>query len=201
MNQIESDNALLISEQEAKFILEPHLSAFRQVMENAWQDWISIPDEQRVKLDARSRASCLYAFIMHHAKTRFDNVPGLKLIEKRGLFLVDVNDKVVVRFKKLGANKKTRNASTKQQITFGLQLELPGMPQAVRLNVGYVLNLTQTAFEDLFVTLQQGRKLKWDFPIPEISPSIIEMPVTAAHDESRVRVRAKNQKEIQRMHE
>ena len=85
------------------------------------------------------------------------------MFERRGLFLVGFDGRLTISFKKLGPGKKTYNIQTRQQVDFNLQIDLPGIPKAVRLNVGYVLDTSQTSIKDVLVTLQTGHSLNGIF--------------------------------------
>ena len=191
MNQLANTRSELISRAEAKRILEPYFSTFRQTLRDAWEEWEHIPIEQRSKINARARANCLYDFIVHYARVHFANAPGVTLLERRGLFLLGFQGRITIRFKKLGPGKKTSNIQTQQQVDFNLQIKLPGILIADRLTVGYILDATQTSIKDVLVTLQTGRRLEWDIPIIETQPTVIEMPVAERQVERKARIRIK----------
>lgn len=191
MKKLQPRETMFISEGEAKKILEPHFPAFRRIMYAAWAEWELISSEQRAKLLARARANCLYDFIVHHAKVHFDKVKGVEPFERRGLFLLGFYGLLTIRFKKLGRGKRSSNIQTQQQIDFNLQIDLPGIPKAVRLTIGYVLDIPQTRIKDVLVTLQTGSQLAWHFPIQEANPVVVALPVSGTQTVRRAKVRAK----------
>jgi hypothetical protein len=174
-----------VSCDEAERLLSPHQAAFREIMESAWKEWERIPVELRSKLNARARANCLYDFIVHQARAHFQSLRDVEIIEKRGLFLLGFAGRIILRFKKLRANRLCSNVPTNQQLRFSLQLELPGIPLATRLNVGYMLDIAQTGIDSILVTLQSGREVLWDFPVlqgtqPSVVPLTLNRPRQAA---------------------
>lgn len=197
MNDLALNEISAISRDEARQVLEPHFSTFGQVLRDAWAEWERVPVEQRSKLNSRARANCLYDFIVHYAKLHFADVPSVMPFERRGLFLLGFSGRLTIRFKKLGAGNKTSNVQTKQQVDFNLQIDLPGIPKAFRLTVGYVLDAAQTSIKDVLVTHQTGRRLAWDISIAQTPPTIFEMPVADAPLARKVKVRVK--KETQQM--
>jgi hypothetical protein len=197
MNDLASNEISMISRDEARGTLEPHFPVLRQVLRDAWEEWERVPVEQRSKLNARARANCLYDFIVHYAKLHFADVPGVIPFERRGLFLLGFSGRLTIRFKKLGAGNRASNIQTKQQVDFNLQIDLPGIPRAFRLTVGYVLDAMQTSIKDVLVTHQTGRRVEWGIPIAQTHPTILEMPMADATLERKVKVRVK--KETQQM--
>lgn len=176
----------------AENLLKPYFPSLRQIILGAWADWESLPDEQRSKIDARARANCVNSFIVHNARKFFEDNNGVKVSDRRGLFLVEFFDELNLRFKKLTKDKKTSNVATKQQRNFVLQLELPGMPKVVRITVGYLLDVTQTKIKDIFLVLYHGAEIAWDISILNAKSSVIQMPLPTEQRQKRtVKVRAK----------
>jgi hypothetical protein len=195
MNKLQAHQPMYISQSEAESVLNPYKPKLQRVIYDAWAEWERIPDEHRSKLNARARANCLYAFMVHYARVYFADEPEVTLLERRGLFLIGIANRITIRFKKLRHGKKTSNIMTHQQINFNLQLDLPGIPKAVRLTVGYILDVTQTRIKDVVVTLFQGRQLEWDFSINPQVATVVQMPINATQPPRKARVRAKKRED------
>ena len=172
-----------ISEDEANSILERLYPSFWLVVQAAWKDWEDIPVKQRTRLTARARAGNVSDFLAFHARVILNQLPGVNIIPYRGLFLVGVDGRVVLRFKKLRDDKKTSNILTRQQrlLRENRAAMLPGIPpKAAILVVGYLLNITQTGIEAVLITCQNGNRLEYFIPIPKTqaksSSNIIDMP-------------------------
>jgi hypothetical protein len=130
---------------------------------------------------------------LQRVRAYFGKIDGITFIENRGWTLVGVDGRVLLRFKKLGKDKRSSNYPTAQQQKFAFQFELPGFPpEAARLTVGYQLNNLQTEIERILVTYPNGKQLHWDFEVlPQTSErTVIKLPQIEVPVE-RVKVRPK----------
>lgn len=191
MSNLQEPPSPLISEEEAKKVLEPYMPIFWKMMLAVWKDWEEIPEKQRMMMTPTARANSLYSFILHYARSYFADVPGVTIIHKR-LFLVGIHGLVLLRFKKLKSpfDKRSSNYKTLFQINYSTQKALPHMPpEAARLTVGYALDITQTALHGLFITYPFGDTLYWDFEVERRASRVVSMPATQKRER---KVRAKN---------
>jgi hypothetical protein len=130
-------------------------------------------------MSTTARANNLYSFMIHHARTYFTDDPNVKIFDKR-LFLVGIKGLALLRFKKLKSkdDRRSSNYPTLFQRDYSTQRLLPGMPvEAARLTVGYVLDVTQTFIESVFVTYPCGNILHWDFAVEKAAKKVVAMPV------------------------
>jgi hypothetical protein len=191
MNDLQELPEPLISKEEAKRLLQPYMQTFWEIMSDVWKAWEEIPEKQRMMMTTTARANNLYSFIIHHARSCFSDDPNIKIFDKR-LFLVGIKGLVLLRFKKLKGkdDKRSSNYPTLFQRDYSLQRLLPGMPhEAARLTVGYVLDVTQTFIESVFVTYPCGSILHWDFEVERRAAKVVAMPITQRRER---KVRAKN---------
>src|ERR1051325_9568017 len=180
MNDLQEPPQPLISKEEAQALLQPHMATFWKIMQAVWKAWEGIPEEQRMMMTPTARANCLYSFIIHHARSQFSNHNDVKILEKR-LFLVGIKGMVLLRFKKLKSvdDKRSSNYPTLFQVNYTAQRMLPGMPpEAARLTVGYVLDITATSVQGLFVTYPCGSMLHWDFEVERRAAKVVQLPTT-----------------------
>jgi hypothetical protein len=193
MNDLQELPQPLLSKEEAQKLLQPYMATFWNIMLAVWKAWEDIPADKRMMMTPTARANCLYSFTIHHARSHFSNDPNVKIIEKR-LFLVGVKGLVLLRFKKLKGidDKRSSNYPTLFQMHYSAQQVLPDMPpEAARLTVGYVLDVTATAIQGLFVTYPCGKMLHWDFEVERSASKVVPLPTTQQGERKR-RVRAKN---------
>jgi hypothetical protein len=116
-----------------------------------------------IEHDVRAQANCTYSHMFAAADRRFLGRPGIRLLDIRGLkvWLFETAS-VVVRFKKMDEDGRSRNYPTKQARDFDAQLELPGLPpKPVRLTVGYLLDETGTEFVRCQIARPNGRQALW----------------------------------------
>jgi hypothetical protein len=159
------------SKEDLALTLQPHRDSLRNVIQSAFSEWMSLTPSQLLDRSARTRASWIFDGMVKHARSSFAGVPGVELRERRNMFFLELNGKVLVRFKKLNRNRQVSNIPTAQQLTLlnqEVQLELNGIPRKLTvLNAGYQLNLLQTDIENLLVTLQEGRSVTWTYALPQ----------------------------------
>lgn len=123
----------------------------------------SYKPEDLIELDVRAQAACTYAHMLAESDRRFLDRPRVRSLDIRGLKLWHFEDAdVVVRFKKMDEDGRTRNYPTTQAVDFDRQKELPGLPvPPVRVTAGYVLDATGTGFLRSQIAMPFGRDANW----------------------------------------
>lgn len=116
-----------------------------------------------IEHDVRTQANCTYAHMVASADRRFLGRDSIRPWEIRGLKVwLFENASVVVRFKKMDEDGRSRNYPTKQAKAFDAQLELPGLPpKPLRLTVGYLLDATGIGFIRSQIARPDGRTALW----------------------------------------
>jgi len=116
-----------------------------------------------IEHDARAQASCTYTHMVAAADRRFVAREGVVPLEIRGLKVwLFEGAGIVVRFKKMDEDGRTRNYPTKQALAFDRQLELPGIPpKPVRLTAGYLLDPSGTELVRAQISRPEGRSVLW----------------------------------------
>src|SRR6266550_8191741 len=128
-----------VPEEEAKQILEPHLLTLSNCFKIAWQQWKRFDQkapELRFPLAPRTRACFIYDHICHEIKHQFEGKSGVTIDDKPGFLLLNIENLLLIRFKKLNTASQASNIPTIQQNIYNLQLELPGIPNsAARITI------------------------------------------------------------------
>lgn len=186
----------MISLDEAKSVLSPYESDFSWCVTQAWQRW-QTEHAPRVPLAfPRGRANMMYELMIDEARKRFEGAKGLVFFEQYGRLLLNVRDRVLIRFKKLDDTLRTHNYPTLFSLQFDAQADLPGMVSKLpRITVGYRLNYLQTDIENPLVVFSVGKRTKWFYelekpaavdvillPTPIVSPAKQEPAVTLKKD-------------------
>ena len=129
-------------------LVEHLLDDIDQITREAHARYRAYPDDVRVEHSARAAATCTYDHMVANADRLWADRRGIVPHEVRGLKVWIIGGSaVVLRFKKMDEDGRTRNYPTKQAKNFDRQLPLPGLPQpAIRLTAGYWLDETQTEF-------------------------------------------------------
>lgn len=139
------------------------LDDFDALTREAHSKYRSYPPEILIEHDVRAQAGCTYTHMVAAADRRFVERPGVRLLDIRGLKVwLFESASVVVRFKKMDEDGRSRNYPTKQARDFDRQLELPGLPpKPLRLTVGYLLDNTATEYVRCQIARPNGRNALW----------------------------------------
>src|SRR5262249_45949518 len=111
---------------------------------------------------ARAAAACTYCHIVFEAERRFMGRPRIVPLDLRGLKVWLIDDKAVIRWKKMDEDGRSRSYPTKQAQDFdrgATFLELPA--PATRLAIGYYLNPTQTEIIRIQIAKPLGKAIDW----------------------------------------
>jgi hypothetical protein len=119
--------------------------------------------EDLIELDVRAQAACTYAHMLAEGDRRFVGRAGVRPLDIRGLKVWHFEGSdVVIRFKKMDEDGRTRNYPTKQAEAFDRQMELPGLPvPPIRLTAGYLLDVTGTVFVRSQIAMPSGKHALW----------------------------------------
>jgi hypothetical protein len=120
-------------------VLEPYLGRMFPIFGEAvalYNDEVSAA--ARAEHDDRATASAVWCHVWHGFQREFAGEAGFHFMEVRGLHILNLQDKIVLRAKKVDANGRHRNNDTEQQRAFDAQEPLPGLPPAAdRIIMGY----------------------------------------------------------------
>lgn len=119
-------------------------------------------DEARAEHTERAMANCIYSHAEKRMLRAAEETKGLHAINVRGLHVLNHQDKVLLRFKKVNANGKSSNYQTKQQQDYDDQLSFEEFPEpAYRLTAGYQMDASGSFLERVMVTRPIGRSVFW----------------------------------------
>lgn len=189
--------ANFVSEDEARKILEPYLTTLVNCIKAPWQKWErlnEIAPDLRFPLTARTRACFIYDHICYEIKHQFAGISHATIDDHRGFLLLNIENLLLVRFKKLNSSYQSSNITTDQQNRYNCQLELPGIPNAAaRVTAGYLLDKIQAQIRDIRVTFpvgSNGRNVLWSFSILGTAIEAIQ-PEIGFEEPAKPRVKAK----------
>ena len=188
MKQLQHPPKSVISAEEATELLLPYIPLLTAAADAAWEEWLAQPATVRARSASRTRANFIYDAFVEAVIERLSGRRGVQLLTSRGLFQIAVRGKrnrhVLLRFKKLNANLRGSNVSTRQQQLLAIQADLPGLPPATKVVMGYTLEPTGTSVTGLWLTCPFGRENYWTVPVVKglvtRRGNIIPLPVAAA---------------------
>jgi hypothetical protein len=147
----------ILSEQEALYTLERHLTPFAGVMEGGWTDYRTLySDKLRGIHTPTARAILVHDHQIERASRYADQAKGVRIAPVEKLRLLVVDDKFSIRLKKLDDGLMPSNWLTGQVKDFRRQHQLPGLPPTYNLELGYVLDKSETAIRLVCLTYPNG---------------------------------------------
>jgi len=131
----------------------------------------------------------------HEIKHQFEGVSGVSIDDKHGFLLLNIENLLLMRFKKLNKFYQASNIATIQQDTYNRQLELPDIPDsAARVTAGYLLDkIHQAGMKDIRVVFPvgpKGKNILWSFSILGTNVEAVQ-PEMEFEEPAKPRVKAK----------
>jgi hypothetical protein len=152
----------LIAQSEALAILKPHIAALKSLPFEAWAEYHGeIPGSILLKFCPRTRASGIHN-LMISAATKYAAVSsGVRIFESQMMRGITVNNRLAIRFKKLDEDNRSRNQPSKQVRAFRNQKQLDGIAALHNLELGYVLNDSETEVVEARLVHPSGKGVYW----------------------------------------
>lgn len=155
----------VISREAADAILRPHRDAISLCLHNGWDRWsndTTLPTSVR----PGTRANLVYDYAVSEAWRILNGRTGLSLSEQRGFLLVNVEDALLLRFKKFRKGLATSGIPTAQAQLFAHQLRLDNMPALTHIVAGYLLDQFDRTIARAAVTCNVGSLRIWTIDLP-----------------------------------
>jgi len=163
-----------ISRADAEAILAPFRPTILEVINSAWRDYQTQYTQVSPIHTKTTRATIMRDHMVYHARRLFDGMNGAQIVEKAGLFLVQIQETIILRFKKFNDDEHTSNYPTQQAIDYHEQQELAFMSKkATRLEAGWQPNELYTAFRAL-ISCPRGLGLDAAWVIDLLAPVTAE---------------------------
>ena len=150
-----------------------------------------------LSVSARARANLVYDYAVGEAKSTLGSREGLVLTEERGFLAVNVEEKLLLRFKKYRKGLITSGISTHQRRMFDQQqLNIAGIEQITGIVAGYELEEFHRAIKRVAITCRIGASLVWTIPVPRPEVPGVVVPLgTSVEPVSKTEVRSALNKE------
>ena len=165
----------LLTEDQAWALLRGHIDDIRTCLVagwNAWRDLGSRVPDHVVRFDSTTRAGIINNEIVAEARRRFHNVPGVNVTAQGRMVVLVFGGILILRFKKIDRNFRTRNVPTRQAQRFQYQMEMEGLPpEATVVVAGYLLTALQDAVHGNWLVCSYGTGLEWKIPLDSLTSS------------------------------
>jgi hypothetical protein len=174
--------AMLIEKDAAlETVGEDRLSLLRFCLTAAWETWETHIRSHLPLCSPTGLANILHELVIQEVRERFGEIPGVSIRENNvgGRFLLQIDQTVILQFKKLTKDFRTANNRTDTSEAFDNQESLDGLPELPRLTVGYQLHHYGTSFS-IWLAFLIGKECIWHHDLATNEGSItLEFPATS----------------------
>lgn len=161
-------------ENKCRMVLAPYAEALWRIPHRAWERYDALPDRAPLAAQPRVRANVVWAYMQAEANEHLASLPGIRPIDAYESRTYLIDDEVLVRFKLLDADGRSRNFQTKRARLYNLAYPIEGISaSALRVDVGYRLNALQTAISAIEVSHRAGNKVAWRFSLDQPAEAIV----------------------------
>lgn len=154
-------------------LLGPYHDRLLAAIQRAWKRWAGDLAPKMPGCRVSPMRTIVQELIVQEIRTDFADDAEVTIIETpQHHFLLQVpvvdNDaSILLRFKHLDRQMRTANYRTPGSDDFDCHRPLPGIPDGLRLNVGYRLDEADADLSDVRITRAHGDKILWDYALWE----------------------------------
>jgi hypothetical protein len=165
-------------------VLHPYEDAIFKLIHGAWDDWRGLTLGGRLLFPARARACLVHDFMVQRAIAAWADDGAVRIVQQDETAKFVVNDRVLLRFKKADDRGLGSKIPTQASLSFvDQEQELPGIPDAHKIEIVYILNRLQTQIDRIVVVARNGDERLWDYAIaPAQTAEIIPLPFITSTD-------------------
>ena len=121
-----------------------------------------IPALVRAAHDKSAAAKNVHRHLLAEVTSACDQISGVSVIDARGLNVLNIYDKAVLRFKKMDEGGRSSSYPTPQNWRFDRQVSLPFIPAAAtHLTFGYEPDLAFSSILRVLVACSLGSSVLW----------------------------------------
>lgn len=157
------------------------LAILRECLDAAWEAFEATIRPVLPLCSPVGMANILRELIIQQVRERFVGILGVNIRDHNvvgGRFLAEIDQKMILSFKKLTKDFQTTNNATKTSCAFDKQeLGIEGMPDLPRITVGYQLGHYGTSIAGIYLAFVVGEECIWHHDLQTGAGSIeIEFP-------------------------
>ena len=167
----------LISEADTRALLSPHHEALEKAIRGAYAVWETVAPLFQRPLK-RTRAQVVSNAYYDRALAARGCANGIRTVEENERLLLAVDDRVVLRFKRLDRDQHTRNYSTRASRAMDgqKQVEIPDIGHLPRVVLGYMLDGIPAKLIDIRVVFAISNRVLWSYPIDGSASGTLPLP-------------------------
>ncbi len=144
-------------------VLDPYLGLLAGCVRRGFARYqTDYPPLIRAEHDNTAAAKNVHRHVLAEVTMAVDGIRGLAMVDVRGLNVLNILDRIVLRFKKMDEEGRSVSYPTPQARDFDRQLPLPNLPiAAARLTFGYEPDLAFSAIVRVLVACPLGPRAHW----------------------------------------
>jgi hypothetical protein len=153
---------------EAQDVLRNYHGDLMSTIQSGFSDWLKIREFANtlpggmLNYKARTKAGIIHDHIEKHARTSFEQKEGIAVDNFNGVFGLNIQDELFVRFKKMDSTYAVRNMHTKQHKNYMKQFQIDGFPEKPTfLFAGYIPDRSWSSIKGIYVACWIGNTLEW----------------------------------------
>lgn len=150
-------------------VLEPYLPVLIGSVRRGFATYQELyPERVKAAHDNAAAAKNVHRHVLEEITIAVEGLGGLSMVNARGLMVLNVHDRALLRFKKMDEEGNSASYPTEQARNFDRQLPLPNLPAAAtRLTFGYEPDLAFSAIVRVLAACPLGPRTHWCVQINE----------------------------------
>jgi hypothetical protein len=153
---------------EARLILERVRKDLMLSIQNGFGDWLKIREYANtfaggpVNYKPRTKAGIIHDHIEKYIRFAFAEKEGVIVDDYKGVFGINLQDELFIRFKKMDKEYSVRNYPTSQHSKYMKQSQIEGFPEKpTLLFAGYIPDRSWSNIKGVYVACWIGNVLEW----------------------------------------
>lgn len=155
----------LLERDEAEEILEPHVNTLWDCLSRAFQrvqDELAEDPERRAAYDASTQAAMVYHWFARFVAQAYEDVVDVDVAKQGRMIRIRLDQRLVLRFKKLDDALRSRNVRTNTQAEMYFQYEIDGVLPVTNVTLGYTVDGLGQNMTGIYFTCPVGwSRNKW----------------------------------------
>jgi hypothetical protein len=167
---------MAISEAFVRSELGPYERRFREAVDAAWADYLTIPLRHRFRF-ARTRANIVFDLIIGQLLSRLDGAAGVRAIRKDETVKFMIGESLLVRVKKANDAGLGHNIKTQAVMQFIQQAPtIPGLlPDLFKVEICYTEDEAGAEIASVAVTARDDDVKLWSYEIERAGAEIVPL--------------------------
>jgi hypothetical protein len=158
-------------------VVQPYLPMLAGAIRRGFEKYQSIDNYSALAKAAHDNAAAaknVHRHILEEITVDIAGLGGLALINARGLMVLNIHDRALLRFKKMDEEGRSASYPTEQARKFDQQLPLPNLPPAAaRLTFGYEPDLAFSTIVRVLTACPLGPRTHWCAQVVEDHDGIV----------------------------